>query len=116
MADLSSQIFNGIFDIPVTFQINKEDTPGTTVQAIIYEGNDPGSEAGKGVTRPARSLEANFGRIILQQSEVSTKPEVHAIVTDGTSVWDILSADDTKVGTWRCTAKKKVRGKGHRRG
>lgn len=116
MPDLSDQIFNGIFDVPVLFYTDKNDVTPVDAAAIISEGFDPGSEAGKGVTKTARKIEANFGRILLKQSEVTTKPGVHAIVIDDGVEWDILSADDTKAGTWRCTAKKNVRGQGHRRG
>jgi len=108
MADLSNDIFNGDFDIPATYKTDKDAT-AINVSAIIYEGYEPGRESGKGLTSQQRGVQASWATIILKQSEVTTKPQVHSFLDDGSGEFDILGADDTRVGTWRCKAKRKVR-------
>lgn len=108
MADLSNDIFNGDFDVPATFKEDK-DAATIDVRAIIYEGFEPGRESGKGLTSQMRGVQAGWVTIILKQSEVLNKPEVHSFVSDGTNEYDIQSADNTRTGTWRCKAKHNVR-------
>ncbi len=111
MPDLADDLFDGTFDVSVTYTPagstrGSFGTPVPDLRAIIYQGADPGRESGKGLTEAIRATEASFARILLKQSEVAAKPGEHSTVTeaDGT-VWDILAAENTRAGTWRCTCK-----------
>lgn len=106
------RLFSGTFDTPAIFKLTK-DSAEEEVNAIIYEGSEPGGEAGKGLTKIMRGMEAGFGRIILRVDELSAKPQVHSIIEEGDDVWDITSVDVTRIGTYRCSAKKNVRGRSH---
>ena len=104
MPDLSADIFDGEFDVTVSYATTLGGV-GTDVSAIFSQGMDPGRESGKGLTASTRGIQAKFSRIILKQSEVATAPPIHSTVVYGGDTWDILSAQDTGAGTWRCEAK-----------
>lgn len=107
MPDITPYLFNGTFDKAVTY------TPsgGSAVpnlRAIFSEGSAPGRESGKGLTGNIRGSEANWTRILLRQSDVPVKPITHSTVNDGVIDWDIVSAEETNMGSWRCEAKNSV--------
>lgn len=107
MPDLADDLFDGTFDVSITYTPTGG-SPTANLRAIIYQGADPGRESGKGLTEAIRGTEAGFARILLKVSEIATKPDVHSIVEEADSTkWDILAAENTRAGTWRCTAKRK---------
>jgi len=110
MPDLADQIFNGTFDVPVVYKTDSTD-PGIAVRAIISENFDPGQESGKGLTVNMRGNEARWVNIILKVSEVAERPPIHSQVTEGGDTYDLVAADKTRAGTWRCKAKTRERGR-----
>ena len=117
MADLTRYTFNKKFTVTGSY------TPagGSTVSnidAVFSKGANPGRESGKGLTSNIRHVEGNWTRLLLKQSQVTTEPPVHSIYNDGTYNWEIVSAEDTGAGAWRCEAKRrdtvKARGRGRR--
>lgn len=113
MADLSDDIFDGEFDVAATY------TPSggspVAVRAIFMEGSEPGRESGKGLTENIRGSQAGWCRVLIRVSEVATKPEVHSTIVDDNSItWDIVSAELTRAGTWRCNAKHSVQARRRR--
>ncbi len=110
MPDLSDQIFNGTFDVPVVYKTDSADT-GITVQAIFSENYDPGQESGKGLTRNMRGNEARWATILLKVSEVAERPPIHSQILEGGDVYDLVAAEKTRVGTWRCKTKTQERGR-----
>jgi hypothetical protein len=110
MPDLADQIFNGTFDVPVTYKTDASDV-GTEVLAIISENYDPGQESGKGLTVNMRGNEARWVTILLKVSEVAERPPIHSQVIEGGDTYDLVAADRTRAGTWRCKGKAKERGR-----
>jgi len=110
MPDLADQIFNGSFDVPVVYKTDSADV-GINVQAIISENYDPGQESGKGLTKNMRGNEARWATILLKVSEVAGRPPIHSQILEGGDVYDLVAADRTRVGTWRCKAKTRERGR-----
>ena len=107
MPDITPHLFNGVFDVAVTY------TPsgGSAVpnlRAIFSQGSAPGRESGKGLTGNIRGSEATWSRILLKKSQVPVAPPVHSKVNDGTDDWDIVSVEETNMGSWRCEAKNSV--------
>jgi hypothetical protein len=92
--DLSASIFNGTFDVPVTYK-------GKVVRAIISEGSNPDE---------FKTAMGNMSKVLLQVSEVPDRPKIHEkiLTEDGTSL-DITTIDRTNAGTWRIEALSKVR-------
>jgi len=117
MADLTRYTFNRKFVVTGTY------TPygGSAVpdiDAVFSKGANPGRESGKGLTVNIRHVESNWTRLLLKQSQVAVEPLVHSTYNDGTYTWEILSAEDTGAGAWRCEAKRedtvRPRGRGRR--
>lgn len=79
-------------------------SPVSDVEAVFSKGANPGRESGKGLTANIRSVEANWTRLVLKQSQVTVEPPVESIYNDGTYDWQIVSAEDTGAGAWRCEA------------
>lgn len=110
MQDLADQIFNGTFDVPVVYKTDSAD-PGITVQAILRENFDPGQESGKGLTKNMRGNEARWMTVLLKVSDVAERPPTHAQVIEGGDTYDLVGAEKTRAGTWRCISKTEERGR-----
>ena len=107
--DLSDSIFNGTFDVAITFTPKAApSTPVPNLRGIFSNGNTPGRESGKGLTSAIRGVQASFSRVLVKQSEIPIQPVVHDTINDGTTDWDIQSSEDTGAGTWRCICKHSV--------
>ena len=112
--DITRYTFNSKFTVTGTYT-PKGGSAIADVEAILSKGSNPGRESGKGLTVNVRAVEANWTRILLKQSIVTTEPPIFSTFVTGSDTWEIVTAEDTGAGAWRCEAKKQERSRGRGR-